>query len=136
MKSNERRMSPRKQFVAPIRFRILTEEVASSIGVATLGSRSAQVTRAMVSSPEQHEGKAVDISERGVCFLSEEKMAVGESIEMRFTLPRDLTGRNTEDVCCSARVVHVDKVASNGAWRIGAYVESYKPLQAARSWDN
>jgi len=136
MNSNERRMSPRKPFAAPIRFRLLSEEVAASIGISKASSSFALIGRTAVASVDQFEGKAIDISERGVCFLSGEKIAVGESIEMHFTLPRDLTGRNTEDVRCSARVVHVDEAAPSGAWRVGTYVESYKPLSSYRSWDN
>jgi hypothetical protein len=136
MKSNERRMSPRKTFVAPIRFRLLAEEIASSIGIASAGSKSALETRASLASLEQYAAETVNISERGLCFLSAEKLAIGEPLEMTFTLPRDLTGRNTEEVCCNARVVHVDPERSNGAWRIGAYVESYRPVRFFRNWDN
>ncbi|HUO35088.1 MAG TPA: PilZ domain-containing protein [Candidatus Acidoferrum sp.] len=135
MNSIERRMSPRKLFAAPIRFRFLSEQVAASIGVVKPGAAAA-ATRSAVASVDQFEGEAIDISERGVCFLSGEKIEVGEAVEMLFTLPRDLTGRNTEDVRCNARVVHVDKVGQNGAWKVGAYVESYKPLQSYRTWDN
>lgn len=136
MKSNERRMSPRKTFVAPIRFRLLTEEIATSVAAASAGSRSAREARTTLASLEQFAAEAVNISERGLCFLSAEKLVEGEPLEMTFTLPRDLTGRTTEEVRCNARVVHVDPELSNGAWRIGAYVESYKPVRSFRSWDN
>jgi len=136
MKSNERRMSPRKPFVAPLRFRFLSEAVASSIGIREFGAESARETRAALRSIEQYEGQTVDISERGVCFLSSEKMAVGDPLEMRFTLPSELTGRKAEDVRCSTRVVHVDRASSNGSWRIGAYVESYRPVRFFQAWDN
>lgn len=136
MKSNERRMSPRKPFATPVRFRHLTEEMAGSIGVAVGGSRSTHETRANLASVEHYPAEAVNISERGLCFLTAEKLEVGEPLEMSFTLPRDLTGRTTEQVCCTARVVHVDPERSGGAWRIGAYVESYKPARSLRSWDN
>ncbi|HTV59130.1 MAG TPA: PilZ domain-containing protein [Verrucomicrobiae bacterium] len=136
MKSDERRMSPRKVFSTPVRFRILSDEIASSIGVREVGSRSARETHATLASLEQYEGETVDISERGLCFVTNEKMAVGEPLEMHFTLPRELTGRRTEDVRCNSRVVHVDPDSSNGFWRIGAYVESYRPVYSVQPWDN
>lgn len=136
MKSNERRMSPRKIFVAPIRFRPLLEDVASPVTVVASGSRSARESRVALASLDHYAAEAVNISERGLCFLTAEKLEVGEPLEMNFTLPRDLTGRTTERVRCNARVVHVDPENSSGAWRIGAYVESYKPVQSLRTWDN
>lgn len=136
MKSNERRMSPRKIFATPVRFRQISEEVAASIGAAVAAARSARETRATLASLEHFAAEAVNISERGLCFLTAERLEIGESLEMNFTLPRDLTGRATEEVCRNARVVHVDPEGANGAWRIGAYVESYKPARTLRSWDN
>lgn len=136
MKSNERRMSPRKVFCAPVRFRILSDQIASSIGVRGVNSRSAREAQATLASLEQYDGETVNISERGLCFVTSEKMTVGEPLEMRFTLPRELTGRRTEDVRCNSRVVHVDPDSSHGYWRIGAYVESYRPVHSIQTWDN
>lgn len=136
MKSDERRMSPRKIFATPVRFRQITEEVAASIAAAVGTSKSMREARATMASLAHFAAEAVNISERGLCFLTAEKLEVGGPLEMNFTLPRDLTGRATKDVCCNARVVHVDPEGPNGAWRIGAYVESYKPARTLRSWDN
>jgi len=136
MNSNERRMSPRKTFVAPVRFRFLREEVATAVDGRETRFGHALEMRAKLASLEQFEGETLNISERGVGFVTNEQMEVGEPLEMRFTLPRELTGRSTEDVRCNSRVVHVDPGPAQGTYRIGAYVENYKPVYYGQVWDN
>jgi hypothetical protein len=129
MSSKERRIS------LPLRFRILangndphTENVT-----ATHGIRSAKTSGYFGT----HEGEAVNLSERGIYFRSREKVSVGEPIEMYFTLPRELTGRKAEEVRCSARVVHVEPCSDERGMRgVGAEVERFEPVGAARNWDN
>jgi hypothetical protein len=135
MSSKERRISPRKDYLVPLRFRILangndphTENVT-----ATHGIRSAKTSGYFGT----HEGEAVNLSERGIYFRSREKVSVGEPIEMYFTLPRELTGRKAEEVRCSARVVHVEPCSDERGMRgVGAEVERFEPVGAARNWDN
>jgi hypothetical protein len=56
---------------------------------------------------------------------------------MYLTLPRELTGRSAEEVRCSARVVHVEsRVDQLGMRGVGAAVERFEPLVAARNWGN
>ena len=127
MSGRERRTSPRKECVVPLRFRVLTnghgaqaEEIAASYGMreSKLLARAATL-----------EGEALNISERGVYFTSREKLQVGEPLEMYFTLPRELTGRGPELVRCSARVVHVDEETDRrGVRGIGATVERFEPV--------
>jgi len=62
---------------------------------------------------------------------------VGEPLEMYFTIPRELTGRTTEHVRCTARVVHVEPRADNqGMLGVGAVVERFEPMSAAHDWGN
>jgi hypothetical protein len=135
MSGRERRTSPRKECVVPLRFRVVTnghraqaEEIAASYGMreSKLLARAATL-----------EGEALNISERGVYFTSREKLHVGEPLEMYFTLPRELTGRGPELVRCSARVVHVDEETDRrGVRGIGATVERFEPVVVARNWAN
>lgn len=136
MKSNERRMSPRKTFATSIRFRQITEEIAASISAAVGMFKSMRETRATMASLAHFAAEAVNTLERGLCLLTAEKLEAGEPLEMNFTLPHDSTGRVTEDVCCNARVLHVDPESPNGARRIVPNVESFKPARTLRSWDN
>ena len=61
--------------------------------------------------------------------------AVGDPLEMFFTLPSELTGRGAESVKCDARVVHVDSHA-NGSVGVGAVIERFEALERVRSWAN
>lgn len=82
------------------------------------------------------EGQSVNLSERGIYFTSPHKMTVGQPIEMYFTIPRELTGRMSEQVRCSARVVHVEYQADQyGMLGVGAAVDRFEPLPT-RDWGN
>jgi hypothetical protein len=126
MSGAERRISPRKPCVVPVRFRI-----AANGGRETLGLREA--ARNSVT----HEGEVLNLSENGVYFTSRMKLIVGEPLEMHLTLPRELTGRNPEQVRCTARVVHVeDRSDLGGIAGIGAVVDRFEPIGATRDWSN
>jgi hypothetical protein len=135
MSDRDRRTSPRKDCVVPLRFRVGTdgykaqaEAIAASYGLRKSKNPDYAATL---------EGEALNISERGVYFTSREKLHVGEALEMYFTLPRELTGRGPELVRCSARVVHVDEEADRrGARGFGATVDRFEPVAVARNWDN
>lgn len=127
MSGKERRVSPRKECAVPLRFRILTNDKPN--------------TPRRVAKPSAYhdslEGEAINLSERGVCFRSPEKVSVGEPLEMFFTLPRELTGRSPEPVRCSARVVHVAPQADQqGKIGVGVIVECFEPVANLRNWDN
>jgi hypothetical protein len=132
MPVKERRDSPRKACAVPLRFRVLPdpdhtwEEVIAGEGSVAKGSIHAATMR----------GEALNLSERGVYFTSQEKLREGELLEMYFTLPRELTGRGPEQVRCSARVMHVEERADLGAMGIGAVVERFQPVVIPRNWAN
>lgn len=141
MSSNERRIAPRKVCVMPIRFRILTNDPAASTKPEFAGSGASMNDFRLVRSMPVHlavlEGETVNLSERGIYFRSQQEVSIGEPLEMYFTLPRELTGRNPEEVRCQARVVHVDKSADHdGIVGVGASIERFVPLGAIRNWDN
>ena len=69
MSGAERRISPRKPCVVPVRFRI-----AANGGRETLGLREA--ARNSVT----HEGEVLNLSENGVYFTSRMKLSVGEPL--------------------------------------------------------
>jgi hypothetical protein len=135
MSGRERRTSPRKDCVVPVRFRVVTNghnaqeaEFAASYGM----SESKAAAHASML-----EGEALNLSERGVYFTSRERVHVGEPLEMFLTLPRELTGRGPEQVRCSARVVHVeDRPDPQGVRGIGATVDRFEAVAAARNWAN
>jgi PilZ domain len=141
--SNERRIAPRKAFSIPVRIRPMATE---SVTVAAGGGMRPK--NVMTSGPVQKaaagpvkvvdmlDGETVNLSERGVYFRSAQKVKIGQSVELYFTLPCELTGRSPEPVKCSARVVHVEREADDKGWLgVGASVERFEPLQRFR-WGN
>ena len=140
MSSKERRISHRKSCTIPVRFRsIAGEYVPVSMGIAA-GRRSAKESRAMKSQSSNQEtivGETTNLSERGIGFKSPLRFSVGGAVEIYFTIPRELTGRNPEEVRCSARVVHVENTLdSQGMTGVGAAVERFEPLDKSRNWEN
>jgi hypothetical protein len=140
MSSKERRLAPRKACAIPIHFRSFTSEyVPAAVGVAAAGG-SARQNRSVKAQPTYQEtivGETFNISERGIGFKSPLRFSVGESLEVYFTLPQELTGRRPEQVRCNARVVHVDNKADpQGMKTVGAAVERFEPLNVGRSWEN
>ena len=106
MSTKERRLVPRKDLSVPLRFRIQrTDEV------------------------KMQTGETMNVSEHGVFFTARQPVQVGEALEMLFVIPRELTGRNPEEVRCSGRVVHVHPgIGRNGHTGIGVQIESFEPV--------
>ena len=137
MAKKERRLSPRKDCVVQLRFRIARNEFEIKRRFAD----ATDVTRDIAVRAPAYlgtlEGESVNLSERGIYFRSRERLCIGEPIEMYFTLPRELTGRYIEHVRCSARVVHVEPVVDvEGMIGAGAAVERFEPMSAAHDWVN
>ena len=131
MSSRERRISPRKDCAVPLRFRLVSNAQSAA---AIQGITSEPLRRVPIAGT--FEGQSVNLSERGIYFTSPERMTVGQPIEMFFTIPRELTGRMSEQVRCSARVVHVeDHVDQHGTMGVGAAVDRFEPI-ATRDWGN
>jgi hypothetical protein len=134
MSGRERRTSPRKLCAVPLRFRVSTNgRNAQSEMAAGYGLRDSKA----IANAATMEGEALNISERGVYFTSREALQVGESLDIFFTLPRELTGRQPEQVRCSAHVVHIDgETGPQGLRGFGATVDRFEPMIAGRNWAN
>jgi PilZ domain len=135
MAGNERRISPRKECLVPVRFRVTANGSARALEAAAEGSVA--VATKVQSKSAILEGETMNLSERGIGFRSRENLAIGAPLEMYLTLPRELTGRRAEEVRCSARVVHIDaRMDARGQKAFGAVVERFEPVNIARSWAN
>lgn len=134
MSHEERRRSPRKECLVPLRFRVL----AGSNGN---GGTTVRFTEyATGASTHAHfgmaDGQAQNLSERGVYFVSREQVTVGEEVELFFTIPSELTGRAPESVRCNARVVFAQRLEREpGLTGVGACIRYYEPI-ARRNWAN
>jgi hypothetical protein len=137
MSSDERRLTPRKACAIPIQFHVPVEQLAHAAGDGPVTDSESFSARGAGLSLSPIAGESINFSERGICFTSFEGLRVGDPLEMYFTLPRELTGRNPEPVHCSARGVHVKNMEGvAGKITVGATIERYEPLSIARTWDN
>jgi PilZ domain len=133
----DRRIVPRKPYAMPMRFVVLTEEFAyagRSLPHAAVAERILSPNAAQPMQP--HDAVTVDLSERGVGFKSEQTVSLGQSIEIYFTLPTELTGRIPEDVRCTARVVHVDHHEEHGFTSVGADIQRFERITSGKVWGN
>ena len=133
----DRRVALRKAYALPVRYTVLTEELVS-VPFANPSADAAHRSHALPESLRtRRDGETVNLSERGIYFTSREKVSVGEPLEIFFTLPTELTGRSAEQVCCRARVVHVDRLSDHdGLTGVGAAIERFERVSKSRSWDN
>lgn len=134
MSDKERRNSPRKLCALPVRFRLGKDDRSSPMKPRSGAGKSSG--QGIAPHNLEFQGKALNLSERGVYFTCREHLEVGQPIEMYFTLPPELTGRAPESVRCDARVVHVDEDGQAGLSGIGACVERFEPMAALRKWAN
>ena len=138
MSAEDRRIVPRKPYTMPIRFVVLSEELAFAGNFQSHAVHAqSEPTSGFAQSLVPHEGETVDLSERGIGFKSPQPIALGQSIELFFTLPTELTGRVPEHVRCMARVVHVDDRRDPGGFTcVGATIERFERIAPTRAWGN
>src|SRR5713226_2559336 len=87
MNSNKRRVAPRMNLRIPLRFRPIT--------IPTL--------------PEQR-AETLNLSQNGVFFATDYHLTVCSPVELLLKMPRELTGKESSEVLCNARVVDVEPV--------------------------
>lgn len=134
MSNRERRDSPRKECAVPLRFRIIANGNGSH---AQEVARPEELGHKVSTYSPSFEGKALNLSERGLYFTAREKLSIGEPLEIYLTIPRELTGRSPEPVRCRARVVHVDEIyPQQGVKGVGAIVDRYETVAMSRNWGN
>lgn len=107
----ERRLAPRTTLNVPVQLRVAAPDAG----------------------PDSLTGETVNYSDRGLYFTTTRTLNVGDHLEMSFTIPRELSGRNAENVQCAGRVVHVHPaVAKNGRTGIGALIERWDRAGGSR----
>jgi hypothetical protein len=131
MVAPERRISPRKDCVIPIRFRIVNGMPTEAATVRTVQMARGEITHGHFGTLE---GQTVNLSDRGIYFVSDGNIVVGQTLEMYLTLPAQVTGRGAERVRCCARVVHVQQLDNRGSMGVGAVVERFELISNLRSW--
>jgi len=104
MASSERRHLERFSLRVPLRFR--------SLGLA--------------SDKTEHFTEAVNLSRGGFFFVTSAPLQVGMPIEATFRMPKEVTGNQSDETHCRARLVHARPGAySDGRMGFGAEIESF-----------
>jgi hypothetical protein len=121
--SKDRRIAPRKAYAMPVQVRV-RREVFAPAPEQRVHARGEQIAATLA--PDLRLGETINISELGIYFKSNQRVAFGEELEMSFRLPGELTGRGPEKVRCSARVVHVNaSIDGKGTAGIGVAIGSF-----------
>lgn len=106
MNAQDRRQLARHRVRAPLRFR--------STGVAADKS--------------DHFTEALNLSRGGFYFASSAPLQVGMPIEVSIRMPKEVTGNQSEELSCVARVVHVRNEAyGDGRNGFGAEIVKFSP---------
>jgi c-di-GMP-binding flagellar brake protein YcgR len=115
MKASERRQVARTSIRTPLRFRAL--------GVA------AEKT--------EHFTEALNISRGGFFFASSAPLQVGMPLEATVRMPAEVTGSTSQEMRCTARVVHVrNEPYGDGRIGVGAEIEKFEAVQPVERWAN
>ena len=81
--------------------------------------------------PYVFSGESQNLSERGLFVTMDNPAQVGASIELSFTMPRELTGSAAMKVRCTARVIRVEtKGVPEGKVGIAAHIERFETIVA------
>jgi hypothetical protein len=115
MKGSERRQLSRVSLRTPLRFRAL--------GV------SADKT--------EHFTEALNISRGGFFFASSAPLQVGMPLEATLRMPEEVTGSASQEMRCTARVVHVrNEPYGDGRIGFGAEIEKFEAIAPVDRWSN
>ena len=107
----ERRNEMRVKVHEPVRLRPVTEPVSS-----------------------ERLGETVNMSPRGLCVATDFQLQVGMQVELFLRIPREVSGHESTDVRCVARVVRVDPFSVAGKSGVGMRIERYEPLKVHDRW--
>jgi hypothetical protein len=113
MKASERRQLTRLNHRTPLRFR--------PMGVAA--------------DKTEHFTEALNISRGGFFFASSAPLQVGTPLEATIRMPAEVTGNSSQEIRCTARVVHVrNEPYGDGRIGFGAEIEKFETVSVQERW--
>jgi hypothetical protein len=113
MPATERRQLARHALRTPLRFR----------------------STVVAADKSDHFTEALNISRGGFYFASSAPLQVGMPIEVTLRMPREVTGNQSEEMHCVARVVHVRNEAyGDGRIGFGAEIVKFSKVSAQDLW--
>ena len=76
--------------------------------------------------PEER-AESVNLSRRGIFFLTDSRLAQGEVIEILLKMPQEISGEPTNEWRCTGHVVRVEPAAlPNGKFGVGVHFYCYE----------
>lgn len=99
----ERRLARRFIMRVPLRFRLLKDP----------------------STPERA-ADSMNISRRGVYFATDLNVSIGLPVQVRLTMPEEVVGSQAGEWCYTGRIVHADRLGSNGTSGVGVQFLYYE----------
>lgn len=115
MKAQERRQLTRFNMRIPLRFRAL----------------------GVTSDKTEHFTEALNVSRGGFFFASSAPLQVGMPLEATLRMPAEVTGNGSQEMRCTARVVHVrNEPYGDGRIGFGAEIEKFQAVPTQDRWTN
>lgn len=113
MPAPERRQLTRHSLRVPLRFR----------------------SNAVAADKSDHFTEVLNVSRGGFYFASTAPLQVGMPIDVTLRVPAEITGHESEEMQCVARVVHVRNEAyGDGRIGFGAEIVKFKTAPAQKDW--
>jgi len=82
-------------------------------------------------SSAQQMAESVNLSQYGLCFVTDVPLTIGMRLEMSLRIPHDLAASASSDVMCVGRVVHMrPDSAQAGLSGIGVHIERFEATAA------
>ena len=91
--------------------------------------------RVWKSSMSEQSALAVDISERGIQFVTDCFYPDGEIVELRFEMPEAVAGESPSEWLCTGHVVRVRRIGTTTKMKIGVQFDCYE-VTAIEGYDN
>jgi len=75
-----------------------------------------------------------NLSQRGVFMWTAYPLNIGVQVELKLTMPREISGGMTSQVHCTARVVRIHEGDSGGLTGVGLRIERYHATAERERW--
>lgn len=93
--------------------------------------RTALRVRAWKADTPEKRAESVNLSQRGIFFISDSLVAKGEVLEILLKMPEEITGEPTTEWRCTGHVVRVEPVDSpRGKFGVGVHFYCYDVARA------
>jgi hypothetical protein len=82
----------------------------------------------------EHIAESENLSQRGVLMWTAYPLKIGVQLELKLTLPREISGGFGSQVQCTARVVRIHEGDSGGLTGVGLRIERYHATAEKERW--